>query len=217
MGLWKKFLNILYPPKCVFCGSLLEKSGAFACKLCKDRLPYTSGAEIKKTGEFFDFCLAPLYYRDQVRESILAFKFGNRSGRAETYSLLIADCIRENLGGDYDIISWVPISKKRLRRRGYDQSKLLAEAVAEKLGKTAVCTLNKHTDIPAQSSLKDAARRRANVNDVYEAVGAEDFIGKRILIVDDIITTGATMAECSRTLLMAGAGSVVGACLARAD
>ena len=217
MNMPKMILDLLYPPKCIFCGRIVENSDMFACCRCEDKLPYTRGAEVKKSGEFFDFCLAPLYYRDAVRESILTFKFGNRPGRAKNYAILIAECIRENLNDDFDIISWVPISKKRRRRRGYDQSKLLACAVAKILGKTAVCMLNKHTDVPAQSSLKDAARRKANVCDVYEPVDTENFAGKRVLLIDDIITTGATMSECARTLLMAGAGSVVGTCIARAD
>lgn len=217
MVLLNRLLDILYPPKCVFCGKILEPAGGFVCKVCKEKLPYTRGAEIKRRGEFFDFCLAPLYYRGSVRDSILDFKFGNRPGRAEGYAALISECAGENLDVDIDLITWAPISKKRFRKRGYDQSRLIALSVAKALGKPAVKTLDKHTDIPAQSSISDPARRRANVMDVYAAVEPENFKGKRVLLIDDIITTGATMSECARTLLMAGAERVIGACIARAD
>ena len=135
---------------------------------------------------------------------------------ADCYGRLMASCIREHLNGRFDLITWVPLSTKRAKARGYDQAMLLALAVALELDDVAVETLVKTTHIQAQSTITDKEMRRANVSGVYELRDKELINGKRILLIDDIITTGSTLAECARVLLMGGAESVVCATLARA-
>jgi ComF family protein len=106
----------------------------------------------------------------------------------------------------FDVLTWIPVSRLRRIRRGYDQVELLAKAVGRELGIQPVPLLKKVRHNRPQSGLKDAAARRANVLGVYEALpGAE---GKHILLVDDIVTSGATLLECARTLQEAGAASV---------
>ena len=99
----------------------------------------------------------------------------------------------------------VPVSAKRRRSRGYDQTELLAHAVARELELPCTQTLQKIRHNPAQSSQRDAAARRANVLGAYRAVSPERFAGRSVLLIDDILTTGATLSECSRVLLTAGA------------
>ncbi|MGE4484887.1 MAG: ComF family protein [Oscillospiraceae bacterium] len=216
MGVIKNLLDLIFPPKCVFCGKFLHDEGGGICRRCQATLPFTEGAGVSRNGEFFDVCVSPLYYKDNVRKSILHFKFKGATGNAAAYASILADCIREQLTGKYDLISWVPISARREKTRGYDQAMLLALATALELGDVAVETLKKTTDIPAQSSLNGAEKRRANVSGVYTVADPELITGKHVLLIDDIITTGATLGECARTLLMAGAESVVCAALARA-
>ena len=108
----------------------------------------------------------------------------------------------------FDILTWAPISPFRRLKRGYDQCELLAQAVAEELGLTAVRTLKKVRNVPPQSTIRGAAARRANVLGAYRAVSDVPLQGKRILLLDDIITTGATVSECARVLLTAGAKEV---------
>ena len=115
-----------------------------------------------------------------------------------------------------DMITWVPISAKRLRKRGYDQVQLLARAVGPELGIPVEPLLEKIRDNRANSGLKTPAERRANVLGVYKAVGQEHFRGKRVLLLDDIVTTGATASECARVLLTAGAEEVIFAAVAAA-
>ena len=129
-------------------------------------------------------------------------------------SAWMAHTIRDKLAGKYDVLTWAPVSRARKRKRGYDQSALLCREIGIHLRLESMQTLRKIKDSPAQSTLTDAAQRRANVSGAYRAERPECFAGKRVLIIDDIVTTGATLAECSRTLLLAGASDVVYAAFA---
>lgn len=215
MGAFSAFLDILFPPRCVFCRRFLKSGQRMQiCGECKRTLPYTGNGGEKK-GEFFSVCVAPLYYEDTVRESLLRFKFKDATGYAEEYGKLLADCIRDNLSGRYDLISWVPLSRERLKERGYDQAMLLALAAALELDDVAVSTLEKTLDAEKQSSMGSAEKRRANIAGAYKAVDPELVEGKRILLIDDIVTTGSTLSECAKTLLSAGAAEVLCAAVAR--
>ena len=114
------------------------------------------------------------------------------------------------------MVTWVPVSRRRLRSRGYDQARLLAESACRLWEVRPEQLLQKITDNPAQSGLTEEAARRANVLGVYEAAEPERIQGCRILLVDDICTTGATLAECARTLRDAGAADVMCVCAALA-
>ena len=216
MSLFTGILDLLFPQKCTFCRRLLKSGENGMCAACARDVPYTRG-NAKRSGDFFSVCVSPLYYEGNVREAILRFKFRNATSYAGLFGRLIADCIRDNLAGEYDLISWVPLSAKRLKKRGYDQAMLLAMAAALELDDVAVETLVKHTDVPAQSGLGSAEKRRANVSGSYAASDPELIAGKRILLIDDIVTTGSTLSECARTLLGAGAEKVVCATLARTE
>ena len=211
--IFRGLLDLLYPPRCVFCRRLTDDSGAGVCSECRETLPWTEdGAE--KYGEGFTVCVAPLYYRDNVRESLHRYKFGGADGYAETYGPLLAECIQTKLRGGYDLISWVPLSRKRLWERGYDQAKLLAHAAARALGEPLVPTLEKRKDVVKQSTVGGAEQRRANIAGAYRVPEPETVAGKRVLLIDDIVTTGATLSECAGTLRAAGAAAVVCAALA---
>ena len=216
MGFISAFLDLLFPPKCVFCSRILNKSDDGWCDKCTESLPYADNHG-KQSGDIFDFCLSPLYYTGVVRRSILRYKFKSASHYADVYSKLLADCIRECPDIKYDIISWVPLSSKRERKRGYDQAMLLAMATALELDDIAVETLKKIHDVQAQSELGDKKERSANISGAYEAADPEIISGKRVLLIDDVVTTCSTLDECAGVLLSAGAAGVVCAALARGD
>ncbi len=209
-------LDLLFPPKCVFCGRVLASGEAGLCARCQAELPWLEGAAAEQSGEFFSLCASPLAYRDQVRDSIRRYKFMGRRGYHRTYGRLVAQCVRSHLAGRYDLITWVPLSDKRKKERGYDQAFLLCSAAALELGGVAVETLRKERNTRAQSGLDDDGARRANVLGAYAVVDPERVAGKRVLLIDDVITTGSTISECARILRAAGASDVVCATLARA-
>ena len=216
MGLFKTILDLLFPPKCVFCSKLLGKTDEGWCDKCTESLPYADNYG-RQNGDVFDFCISPLYYTDVVRHSILRYKFNGMSQYSDIYGKILAECILENPDINYDIISWVPLSSKRERTRGYDQAKLLALAAASELDEVALETLKKHRNVQAQSELGDKEQRSTNISGAYEALNPEFIAGKRILLIDDVVTTCSTLEECARVLLAAGAAGVVCATLARGE
>jgi len=152
---------------------------------------------------------------DAAAEAIRRYKFQGCSSYADAFGTLVAERIYEELYGRYDLITWVPVSRARLRKRGYDQAKLLAQYAARRLRQTAVPVLQKKPRVPQQSLTRSAEDRRANILGAYAVPKPEQIAGKRVLLIDDIITTGATSSECARMLRLAGASDVVCAALAK--
>ena len=207
-------MDLLYPPRCTFCHGFVKNGKILICDHCRDNLPRTLNAGRQKTA-FVSSSIAPFYYEKDVKESLHRFKFSYCTGYARAYAPYLADLIREEFGDSFDLLSWVPISRKRLNKRGYDQSKLLAQAVGKILGVRPVRTLRKIRDTAPQSLTGNAQKRRENVKDAYVVWKPENIIGKRILILDDIFTTGSTVSECARTLGKAGAAQILCATVAR--
>jgi len=216
MGFFSTLLDLLFPPKCVFCGRILDRTDEGWCDNCTESLPYADN-QGRQDGDVFDFCVSPLYYTSVVRRSILRYKFRGASHYAAVYGKFLADCIRENPDIEYDIISWVPLSNKRERTRGYDQAMLLALATALELETVAVEVLKKPFDVKAQSDLGDKSERIANISGAFVVSDLELIAGKRILLIDDVVTTCSTLDECARVLLSAGATGVLCAALARGE
>ena len=198
-------LDFFFPRRCPFCGAVAGKE--LLCNKCLRSLPFT-GEHAVREGTF-GRCAAPLYYEDRVREAILQFKFKAKLGGLSCFGMLMAECAAEHYSGAFDAITWVPVSKKRLKKRGFDQTRYLTGSMCVDWHVAPIETLRKVTDNPPQSTLETEEQRRANVLGVYEAVNAEQFRGKRLLLVDDILTTGATLSECVRVLKDAGAGEVM--------
>ena len=209
-----QLLDLFFPPKCPFCGKVLDHAGI--CPACEKALPWTEeGAGLRELLGGLQ-CAAPLWYEGKVREGLLRFKFQGARAAAGPLGELVARCAAERFSGAFDVVTWVPVSRRRLRSRGYDQARLLAESACRLWEVRPEQLLQKITDNPAQSGLTEEAARRANVLGVYEAAEPERIQGYRILLVDDICTTGATLAECARTLRDAGAADVMCVCAALA-
>lgn len=209
-----QLLDLFFPPKCPFCGKVLDHAGI--CPACEKALPWTEeGAGVRELSGGLQ-CAAPLWYEGKVREGLLRFKFQGARAAAGPLGELVARCAAERFSGAFDVVTWVPVSRRRLRSRGYDQARLLAESACRLWEVRPEQLLQKITDNPAQSGLTEEAARRANVLGVYEAAEPERIQGCRILLVDDICTTGATLAECARTLRDAGAADVMCVCAALA-
>ncbi len=213
MRIYHWLMHILFPPRCVLCGRLLEREELDLCKNCRIHGPLFPNC--KRKLQFLDSFTAVWYYEDYVRRSLLGFKFYGKRQHAQSYGRLLAMKIQKEIP-EFDLLTWVPISPLRKLTRGYDQVALIANAVGRELGITPTPTLKKIRHTPAQSSIRDTARRKANVLGVYRCLAPETLEGKRILLLDDILTTGATASEAARTLKTMGANQVHCAAVAAA-
>lgn len=206
MGLWDWILGLLFPPKCLLCRKVLQDEELDLCKACRADGPECTN--FRKKLPFIDSWVAIWYYEDNARRSLLRYKFRGARSYAQGYGRLLAMKLLEANAEGFDLLTWVPISPLRRFFRGYDQVELLAQRVGQELGIEPVPLLTKIRHNRPQSGIIGDAKRRANVLGAYRAENRELFHGKRIVLLDDIITTGATAGECARVLLTAGAQEV---------
>lgn len=199
-------LNLIFPPKCTLCGTILEKYETDLCRACRTDSPECTGTH--KTFSFLDSWAAVWYYEGKVRESLLRYKFHRARHYAPVYGRFLAMRLQQEYPDGFDLLTWVPVSRVRRFTRGYDQVELLARCVGQELGMEPVQTLKKIRNNRPQSGITGQAQRRANVLGVYRIICPQEVRGKRVLLLDDIITTGATAGECARVLLTAGAKEV---------
>lgn len=208
-GIWEELLRLVYPPKCVFCGTLLEREEQDACKACLAELPWTDESSAVRTGRAFSRCVSPFFLTGKVHQALVDYKYHQRESYGVCFGRWMGACARRCRSDPFDLVTWVPVSRRRLRERGFDQCRLLAVQVAKVYGMRPVRTLKKWKDVPSlASSEASPAMRRKLVAGVYRVISPETVAGKRILLVDDIITTGSTLEEAAGTLRAAGAAEV---------
>jgi ComF family protein len=202
----RSVMDFFFPRRCPFCGRPVGKE--LLCAACERELPFT-GEQAVRRGALYGRCASPLYYEGAVRQALLDFKFHGKLGGLNCFGSLMAQCAAEHYSGAFDAVTWVPVSAKRLKKRGFDQARYLAGSLCVDWHVPPEETLRKTADNPPQSGIRDAAARRANVLGMYEPVHPERIAGRRWLLVDDILTTGATLGECARVLREAGAADVL--------
>ena len=209
------FIDIIYPPVCGFCGKISKNR---LCKKCEIRYKNQSACKIetyKDTSSYFDEHIYLFQYDGEIRDIIIKYKFEEKSYIYESFVKFLESNEKIcNQIAKYDIITPVPISQKRYKERGYNQSDLLAKNIAKSINKmnfeNAILykkILEKIKDNKPQSTLNQEERAN-NVIGVYSLKLEENFIGKKILLVDDIFTTGNTVNECSKKKKKSGAESV---------
>ncbi|MEA4965077.1 MAG: phosphoribosyltransferase family protein [Oscillospiraceae bacterium] len=201
MVLWAAILDLLFPPKCIFCGKLLQKQERDVCTNCLYDLPET---DRRRPVRFTEGCVAPFFYRGNVREAVLRFKFGNRPDYAAPFGAWMAQRLQNT---DAELVTWAPVSPLRRLGRGYDQAQLLAKEVAGRLCLPCSSTLHKR-ERRRQSRMRSAEERKANIAGAFRIRDPEKVRGKRILLIDDVCTTGATLSEAAMTLGNAGAAVI---------
>lgn len=207
-------LRLLFPPKCILCRTILQNDETDICHECRKEAPEC--VKIKNHIPFVAGWTAVWYYKDNVRNSIVRYKFRNARSYAQAYGRQLALRISQQ-NWEYDAITWVPVSRLRKFKRGYDQVELIAKATANELGVPVMKTLKKIRHNPAQSGLQDVSRRKANVLGVYSVPNPLLIQGASLLLLDDVITTGATCSECARMLLTYGAKEIYCGAIATAQ
>ena len=206
----EKISNLLYPPICGICEKINKDA---LCPKCNLELKKQSEVSILQKEEieenikkekYFEELMYIFKYEGQVRKLILDYKFNEKSYLYKTFVnfLLKNEKIFENIK-KYDKIIPVPISKKRNKERGYNQSMLIAEEIANKTNLELVNNcLIKTKNIIEQSKLNKEDRQQ-NIQGIYNLQNARLIINKKILLIDDIYTTGSTVNECCKILQQA--------------
>ena len=202
--MYRLLLKLLFPPKCHFCKKVLADNETDLCHNCRTTAPEFTRA--KRNIQLLAHWTSVWYYKGNVRNSIRRFKFYNARNYADFFGRAIAMKLQDDpIGNNFDVLTWVPVSRIRRLTRGYDQSELIAQALGKELGITPIPGLIKLRHTKPQSGIIGGAERRANVFNAYKGINPSCFAGKRVLLVDDVVTTGATAAECAKMLLVSGA------------
>ena len=193
--------NFIYPPVCGICGKL---NNEFLCGKCEKMLKNQSKFEIienKYNSNFYDNHLYIFQYQGIIRKIILDYKFNEKAYLYKTFvNFLLKDKKFFNILKTYDTIIPVPISKNRKKQRGYNQCLLLSKEISKilQIENNNNC-LYKKKDILPQSTLNKEEREQ-NIKGAYELKNIETIKNKRILLIDDIYTTGSTLNECAKIL-----------------
>jgi ComF family protein len=222
--IWRGFVNALFPPRCGGC--LAE--GALWCSACHASLNYVRPPTCDRCGEpqtigLCTKCLAQplqiesihsvILFQGNVRQAIHRFKYERLAGLAEPLGDLLVEGWRaRQLTADW--IVPVPLHAARQRERGYNQAELLARYLSQQTGTPcAPAALNRTRRTAVQMEL-NAAERKINVAGAFVAADGR-LRGARVVVIDDVCTTGATLDACAAALLAAGAASVIGLTVAR--
>ena len=196
-----KIIDAIYPPACGICGKL-DKN--WLCNKCKIRIKKQAICKIedyKQTTSYFDKHIYIFQYDGIIRDLILNYKFNQKNYIYNIFVNFLKNNEKIYLQiKKYDIMIPVPISKKRLKQRGYNQSAVFARSLAKSLKmEYKEDVLIKTKDNKQQSSLKQEERTK-NVENVYKVKNAKGIFNKKILLIDDVFTTGSTVNECARIL-----------------
>jgi competence protein ComFC len=193
----------------------------FFCSQC--RAPFRNRFPLDEEGRCalcrrglrgFDAAYSFGFYEDELRELIHLFKYGRIQTLAKPLGRLLASALpREQ---SFDVIVPMPLHWRKRWQRGFNQAALLAREIARRTHAPLSCALRRVKHTSAQAGLTNA-KRRQNVSGAFRARRKPALAGKRVLLIDDVLTTGATAASCARALRLAGAREVTLLTLARAD
>lgn len=207
-------VQAFFPMKCPFCRDVVPMK-EMACAKCVEELPRSSNND-KKAYVYLDEALSGYSYADKIPNCVSRLKYGHRY-LAELAADLMMDAIGKELKSrEFDLVLAVPMHPAKLKKRGYNQAEILARALSERLGvEYGENVLAKIKNNGVQHFLS-ATERRKNVQGVYKVVTSEEVLERRILLIDDVLTTGSTFNECAYVLKIAGAKWVCGTAFAQA-
>lgn len=209
LGAARALRAFFLPNYCPFCDIPIGIT-EYYCGSCEGKIKPVDFCEIPDN---IDRIYACAEYEGAVRDAILRMKNGSYRYAAETFGMMLTECIGEDIA-DFDLITYVPSAPSRGFQLGYEHSKNIAGEVAIRAFKPLRCTL-KILHKTSQQKTLTRKQRFENAQNMFEFVNKEYIAGKNILIVDDISTTGATLASAAKQLRLAGASGVSAAVFAK--
>lgn len=227
----KNLLNLVLPSRCAYCGKVIEAENAL-CPACFEKInfisapycsicgmPFETEKQVYKTSALIcpdcarqkrktRFNRSAVLYDDFSKKAVLAFKFQDKCYLAKIFAKWLKLAGNDIFKAGVDLMIPVPLSYRRLFKRGYNQSVLLARELSKLTGvEIDVTSLVKVKNTKAQSTLLGKSRLK-NIKNAFEVKKPDKIKNKRIVLIDDVMTTGATLSECAKVLLKAGAKSV---------
>ena len=232
--LFKSIVEFLFPPACPLCDTPVSTHGEL-CAVCWTSMNWIDNPKCVKCGYPFpadldlggtplcptcasgncelDWIRSACVYDDASRSAMLPFKHGGHVSYARFMSRAMIWALRD-IDVDADVVMPVPLANRRLFKRSYNQATLLARPIAKVLGVGMDLDSVRRIHRPDMGH-KNARQRMENIHGVFRVVNPGAICGKRILLVDDVMTTGATFFELRRVLMRAGASAVYGVTFCR--
>lgn len=199
----RKILNLFFPTRCPVCNDIINVNDRF-CPDCTEKITlYTGRFHISGASE----CFSAFEYNKEIIPAVFLMKKGNCGNSAHAFGAYLADVLKNNnISEKTDIIVPVPMSEHSRRKRGYNQSELIAEVISVETGIPIKCIVRKVRETKEQKTLGKAGRK-LNLRNAFQIT--ENITGKRILLIDDICTTGSTLSEIALLFRKNGAKDVV--------
>ncbi len=220
MNRLKLLISAILPQRCLWCGRIIPGDKT-VCSDCSLNLPRIKGEICEKCGRekkicncrgrenYFERIIAPFYYSGMVKKGIHRFKFRNCKSSAKPFGDEICEAIKERYGElQFDMILCVPMTKKAVKKRTYNQSELLAREISNSLDIPYYNDILYKLYETKKQHLLNYYLRKGNLTGVFDIRKPDEIKDKTVLLVDDISTTGETLNECSKMLWLYGAGAV---------
>lgn len=209
-AIFGRIIKTLYPSRCPYCNEFILYDDE-ACEACIDKLEYEYiitplNCESRN--------VSPFKYDGLYRDAILSLKYADNPQFAQQLAISVKKAVCKEYSdfladeNNFDIIACVPCTKSDYKKRGYNQAQLIAEALSKELSIPFEQALQKAVKTKPQHTMQ-RSKRQANVIGAFAVNQKSDVTGKRILLIDDIVTTGSTLSECAKTLYKAGAETVL--------
>jgi ComF family protein len=222
------FVTLFFPNHCLGCSSSLYKGEEILCTRCILELPKTKYHEdtdntikVRLSGRLsLTYALAYLKFRKTgvVQHLLHQLKYNNHPEIGVRLGKIYGkDLVDSYYGKKFDLIIPIPLHNSRKRRRGYNQSAKFAEGLSHSMQIPWDDSIAERKIRTATQTRKTKSERWENVKDVFQIAHPEKIINKRILLVDDVITTGATLEACGQQLLNYGCSELSIACIAEAQ
>lgn len=214
-------IEYIFPPRCVFCNEILNAgTPIYICEKCADKIEYYNNCinslNLPRNIETYcDGMVCVGRYSDSLKNSLKKFKFSNKPSYYRAFGKLLALKVQNTIQFEnIDLIISVPLHKNRQKRRGYNQAELVARSVAKQLEVPFKGDVLVKTSESRSQSVLSRNERFSNLEGLFNVNKAETIFNKNILLIDDIITTGSTINQCSRVLKQAGANSIIAGVIA---